>query len=295
MHDCDEILELLSARLDGELTAEEESTLADHLSQCPECQALAQDLATIHSVLPEMNEEPPQAIINAVMERITAQTGEVVPFPQKKGLPQRWRAWGGAAAVFLLATAGALGLHQGTLRAGNDATMSSGMAQEPVASIAQSALPLPEPSAAPSMATEIAPSAKMENQLTGADQPQESDSMRYAGPEEGMAPSHTPEASPSSGFSMTMIAPQPPSPEEAAQRLFAEVLNQTAPDGIWTQEDGITGYLLPDGEWSLTYLGLSEDGSDYIFMVHVGDEGGQRYAVPLDGSEIGLLAKDEEQ
>ena len=41
----DRCLELLSARLDGPLTGGEERELEDHLRTCPQCRALAEQLA----------------------------------------------------------------------------------------------------------------------------------------------------------------------------------------------------------------------------------------------------------
>ena len=41
---CDEALELISARLDGPLTAAEEARLNEHLAACSPCRALLVDL-----------------------------------------------------------------------------------------------------------------------------------------------------------------------------------------------------------------------------------------------------------
>ena len=37
---CEQALELISAQLDGALTAEEAGALDEHLAQCPACRAL---------------------------------------------------------------------------------------------------------------------------------------------------------------------------------------------------------------------------------------------------------------
>ena len=41
---CEQALELISAQLDGALTAEEAGALDEHLAQCPACRALRADL-----------------------------------------------------------------------------------------------------------------------------------------------------------------------------------------------------------------------------------------------------------
>ncbi len=50
---CEQALELISAQLDGALTAEEAGALDEHLAQCPACRALRADLhpapASAHS------------------------------------------------------------------------------------------------------------------------------------------------------------------------------------------------------------------------------------------------------
>ena len=56
---CEQALELISAQLDGALTAEEAGALDEHLAQCPACRALRADLSTLHQLLPTLAEEPP--------------------------------------------------------------------------------------------------------------------------------------------------------------------------------------------------------------------------------------------
>ena len=54
---CEQALELISAQLDGALTAEEAGALDEHLAQCPACRALRADLSTLHQLLPTLAEE----------------------------------------------------------------------------------------------------------------------------------------------------------------------------------------------------------------------------------------------
>lgn len=68
---CEEALELLSARLDGELTAQEERELEDHLSVCPACRELGKELSALHFSFEELeDEQAPEDLAARVMERV---------------------------------------------------------------------------------------------------------------------------------------------------------------------------------------------------------------------------------
>jgi len=68
---CEEALELLSARLDGELTAQEERELEDHLSVCPACRELAEELSALHFSFEDLeDEQAPEDLTARVMERV---------------------------------------------------------------------------------------------------------------------------------------------------------------------------------------------------------------------------------
>lgn len=279
MHTCNEILDLLSAQLDGVLTAEEEGLLKEHLDVCPECRALAEDLAVIHDAMPHMVEVPPPEIKEAVMARIKAETGEPIPFPQKKRQTRPWKTWGAAAAVLVLVVAGAFVL-QG--RGGTGGSTALAM---------PSAMPMP--STAPAMEDAGDAPLLYKNSPTAKDAETapaggENQSNPPPAPSATPQPAESGETAPPSGrIGALMIAPEL-TPEQAAQRLCDEVLGEDAPETQWTQEEGQSSCLLPGG-WSLQYLGLSEDGKAHEFKVYQGAEEGQRYAVPLDGSEILLL------
>lgn len=71
---CEKYLDLISARLDGELTAQEEAELTAHLKDCPACRAIAQDLQTLHSALTHPGEaDAPPALSQSVMQKIKAE------------------------------------------------------------------------------------------------------------------------------------------------------------------------------------------------------------------------------
>ena len=74
MMTCNEALELLSAQLDGALTPDEAQALKAHLETCPECRAIQKELAAIDRALPELEQEPPRLLHDAVMQEIRRET-----------------------------------------------------------------------------------------------------------------------------------------------------------------------------------------------------------------------------
>lgn len=72
--DCRKYLDLISARLDGELTPAEEADLTAHLQACSTCRAIANDMQTLHSVLTQPGEvDAPPALSQTVMNKIKAE------------------------------------------------------------------------------------------------------------------------------------------------------------------------------------------------------------------------------
>lgn len=68
---CERYLDLISARMDGELTLLEQSQLSAHLRECPKCRAIAEDLENIHSSFSQIESVPaPDALGFQVMEQI---------------------------------------------------------------------------------------------------------------------------------------------------------------------------------------------------------------------------------
>ena len=112
MDRCEHYTELISASLDGALTAAQQTELEANLVQCAPCRALLADLKELQDVLEESlpPQEPPEALSQGVMERIRADSAPI-PFPVKKrGVSRQWRSLGALAAVFTLVLAGAVGL-----------------------------------------------------------------------------------------------------------------------------------------------------------------------------------------
>lgn len=94
---CEQALEALSARLDGELTEEESGALEAHLAACPSCRALAQELARLSLDVGQAWEEPPEGFRGRVLARAAEEPRRAVP---RHGA---WRRWAGLAAAAALA------------------------------------------------------------------------------------------------------------------------------------------------------------------------------------------------
>lgn len=106
--DCEQVLEAVSAALDGELSPTEEAQLEAHLAVCPACRALAEELSALNAALEEQEPAPPQWLADRVMERI-AEQDKVVPI--SAGRRAGWRRWTGlAAALALVICAGGVGV-----------------------------------------------------------------------------------------------------------------------------------------------------------------------------------------
>lgn len=59
MRPCEDVLVLISAALDGELSVEESQELQAHLDACPTCSALYRELSGLHQAARELAEETP--------------------------------------------------------------------------------------------------------------------------------------------------------------------------------------------------------------------------------------------
>ena len=101
---CEQITELLSARLDGALTEKERNTLEEHLAHCAECRAVAEDLETIHLSFGDLEPVPaPDGFARDVMAKLEAP--KVVPLFRRPA----FKAVAGLAACLVLC----VGLWQG--------------------------------------------------------------------------------------------------------------------------------------------------------------------------------------
>ena len=116
MRSCDEILELISAALDGALTADEQTELDEHLSRCPACSALFDELKRLREASADLEDVPaPDGFAGRVMDAIAADPAQehsdnVVPFPAKKRSRTPWKGWAATAAVVAVVVLGAVAL-----------------------------------------------------------------------------------------------------------------------------------------------------------------------------------------
>ena len=114
MRSCEQVLEWISAELDGELSEPDRSALHEHLEHCPACSALYQELAGLSGALEELAAPAPDGFVQNVMARIAAEAAQegaehtVIPFPAKKRTP--WKGWAASAAVVAVVVLGAVSL-----------------------------------------------------------------------------------------------------------------------------------------------------------------------------------------
>lgn len=115
MRSCDEIVELISASLDGELSADEQTALDEHIARCPACSALLDDLRALHMAAADWEEvSAPAGFAEAVMSAIAAEAepekpDNVIPFAApRKAKRNYWKKWGLSAAAVAIVVLGAV-------------------------------------------------------------------------------------------------------------------------------------------------------------------------------------------
>ena len=110
---------LLSGRLDGCNTLEEEHALDQHLAECADCRQALEDYKKIGELLRETRQEVPADFTANVMRAVEAEPRRVEAKPKKRRLPFGFAtaAAAVAAALILAVNAGWLpGLNQGTAK-----------------------------------------------------------------------------------------------------------------------------------------------------------------------------------
>lgn len=98
---CDKYLELLTLRLDGELSEAEDRELEAHLAACPDCQTAGAQLAALQSAFAEWEDiSAPEGFVQGVMDRIQAEESgkKIVPLFKRPQI----RALAGLAACAAL-------------------------------------------------------------------------------------------------------------------------------------------------------------------------------------------------
>lgn len=275
MVSCDEALELISARVDGELTAEETRILEEHLDRCQACRALLEELRSIHEEMSGLNVPAPAGLTQGVMERVRAE--KVVPMKPVRSARNRWRTWAASAAVFAVVLLGAGTLRHEAAPAANEATAAQGARIETTSG---SAAPVPEPGmAAASRSGETAADVYVDGAPESAARAEGAE--RADGGENGSA--------------------------EDKEKRTGAALFSTVPDALGEEEHAAMERLLEELEWKdyawlssaaaaterdgeeliLTCDGLTEDGGSCAFRLERGDGTPvARYLVELDGGVV---------
>lgn len=95
--DCEKYLELMSAALDGECTAEERRELDSHLAVCPECAELFHILSANAKAVRELDCDMPADLKDRIMNSLPEQEK-----PAKQGKVIHWKRWIPVAAAACL-------------------------------------------------------------------------------------------------------------------------------------------------------------------------------------------------
>lgn len=305
MLDCDQALELLSAEIDGALTAEESAALEEHLAACPACRALLADFESLHTELPRLAAQPPAGLKDDIMAAV--RQSKVTPF-QGKQKQWRWRSLASLAAVLVLVFVGGNALRQWDGAASRaeqvpaaGGELASNAAQDTTAPAVAAATPNTqlaggtEEKAGRNLEDTDQPSVQVyteQQQVESTTPPATSAPTQEIAPAEG---SGTGTSLPEERVNPTGLTITPDSmgltQAQALERLAlylgwaADSLTADS-SGVLTgpNEDGITR--------TITCTGLNEAGTGWVCQVeeiHPGADGTAgcaTYTVPLDGSEI---------
>lgn len=227
MPDCAYYEELLSARLDGPLSPEEQAALDAHLAACPHCRSYAETLRALHEALPAMAQEPPAHLLGQIMDEVQ----KTAPAPKPKKFPRRWGGLACAAILALILLAAPLPLFTG----GN---------LEESASTTETAEPA-EGSDAGGTVSNGSDGSDTEESTAGSDLPE----SEYVALDTETGPDAPAESAPS--------APQGPPSQDLSQEAGTQ---EAALKILKThlQEQGRGGL-------TLTPAGLSEDGKSWLF------------------------------
>lgn len=273
MVSCDEALELISAGVDGELTAEETRILEEHLDHCQACRALLEELRSIHEEMSGLNVPAPAGLAEGVMERVRAE--KVVPMKPVRSARKRWRTWAASAAVFAVVLLGAGTLRHEAAPAANEATAAQGARIETTSG---STAPVPEPEmAAASRSGETAADVYTGSAPESA-APAEG-AGRTDGGENGSAEDKK------TGPALFSAVPDALGQAESAamERLLEELEWE---DYTWLSS-GVAATERDGEELILTCDGLTEDGGSCAFRLERGDGTPvARYLVELDGGAV---------
>ena len=88
---CEQAYEMMSAKLDGALSASQDAELTAHLASCPECRRVMEAMQTVEHSVSALREPAPEGLKQGILYRIDQATG--------KAKPAR-RRWIGPGTVF---------------------------------------------------------------------------------------------------------------------------------------------------------------------------------------------------
>lgn len=153
MSDHERFEELLSALLDGELTAEEEAEMRAHMAECAECAAMYEAFAAVGAAMKADAEDVPDTLHDGIMAKV--RMAEKAQKTQKKIVRLRPILTAAACLVVLVGTILALKNTVG-MRKGADATENveapamdfSASGSTMAGGAAEAAMPVPAPEAA---------------------------------------------------------------------------------------------------------------------------------------------------
>lgn len=131
---CDEVLELLSASLDGEITPAQQAQLDEHLAQCPACRALQTELLGMEEALGSLEVSAPAGLKEQILDNLPPQAG------RKK--PLHWQRWCAMAACAALVVLGVWQLPRSVLSPAKDAVPTDAPAMDtaPAAAMTETAI-----------------------------------------------------------------------------------------------------------------------------------------------------------
>lgn len=299
MLNCDQALELISAKVDGALTAEDSALLEEHLAACAACRALLADFELLHQELPLLAAQPPAGLKDSIMDEV--RQSKVTPFQGKK-TQWRWRSLASLAAVLVLVFVGGQALRQwdgaalrtaqapaaGEAAVAQDQETSSGEAAVPATqdlleSAGQGGRSLDESGAADSKEKDLPAESTGSSTPPATSAPISEPFIVSVAPEESDASSER--LLPSEGGEVTQA--------EAVERLALYL--GWAEDSLTADSSGTLTGPSDDGvRRTITCVGLNEAGTGWVCQVeevedHPGPYGTASctsYTVPLDGSEI---------
>ena len=98
MNDCVIFMELISRRIDGDLSAGEAAALDEHLERCAKCSSILKELKALSEITACLQAEPPENMAGDIMGKVAAEAGGRRG-PGKRTMLRRCAA---AAAVIVL-------------------------------------------------------------------------------------------------------------------------------------------------------------------------------------------------